>query len=97
MSSLQEEYELMVKYAKEKFPKEMDGCSFLYGTSAYKMKDWIGNASPIAEDLEQYFEERYPTVCSEIKNHWLCFNFMTVIELLDIAELDKHIRDVLNV
>ena len=94
---LKENYELMVKYAQEKYPKEMDGCSFLYGTAANKMIDWIGNSGPIAFDLEEYFENVYPTIVQAIRDHWLCFNVRVVIELLDIAELDKHIRDVLDV
>ena len=62
----------------------------------YKMKDWIGNNSPLADYLEEYFKEKYYNVYQEIDNRHLCFNYVVVIELLDISDLDNIIRDIIN-
>lgn len=93
---LEEEAYRMIEIAEKAYEKELDGCSFKYGTIVYKMKDWIGNNSPLADYLEEYFKEKYYNVYQEIDNRHLCFNYVVVIELLDISDLDNIIRDIIN-
>lgn len=96
LSELEEEVHRMVEIAEKLYEKELDGCSYKYATIVNKMKDWIGNSSPLADYLEEYFEEKYRNVYQEIDNSNLCFNYAVVIELLDISELDDVIRDIIN-
>ena len=96
MTELEEEVHRMVEIAEKLYEKEIDGCSYKYATIVNKMKDWIGNSSPLADYLEECFEERYRNVYQEIDNSNLCFNYAVVIELLDISELDDIIRDIIN-
>lgn len=96
MTELEEEVYRMVEIAEKLYEKEIDGCSYKYATIVNKMKDWIGNSSPLADYLEECFEERYRNVYQEIDNSNLCFNYAVVIELLDISELDDIIRDIIN-
>lgn len=93
---LEEEVRRMIDIAEKAYEKELDGCSFKYGTIVYKMKDWIGNNSPLADYLEEYFKEKYYNVYQEIDSRHLCFNYVVVIELLDISDLDNIIRDIIN-
>ena len=93
---LEEEVHRMVEIAEKSYSKELDGCSFKYGTIVYKMKDWIGNNSPLADYLEEYFKEKYYSIYQEIDSRHLCFNYAVVIELLDISDLDNIIRDIIN-
>ena len=93
---LEEEVYRMIEIAEKAHEKELDGCSFKYGTIVYKMKDWIGNNSPLADYLEEYFKEKYYNVYQEIDNRHLCFNYVVVIELLDISDLDNIIRDIID-
>ena len=95
-TELEEEVQRMVEIAEKLYEKEIDGCSYKYATIVNKMKDWIGNNSPLADYLEECFEERYRNVYQEIDNSNLCFNYAVVIELLDISELDDIIRDIIN-
>ena len=95
-TELEEEVHRMVEIAEKLYEKEIDGCSYKYATIVNKMKDWIGNSSPLADYLEECFEERYHNVYQEIDNSNLCFNYAVVIELLDISELDDIIRDIIN-
>lgn len=96
MTELEEEVHRMVEIAEKLHEKELDGCSYKYATIVNKMKDWIGNSSPLADYLEEYFEEKYRNVYQEINNNNLCFNYAVVIELLDISELDDAIRDIID-
>lgn len=96
MTELEEEVHRMVEIAEKLYEKELVGCSYRYATIVNKMKDWIGNNSPLADYLEEYFEEKYRNVYQEIDNSNLCFNYSVVIELLDISELDDVIRDIIN-
>lgn len=96
MTELEEEVHRMVEIAEELYEKELDGCSYKYATIVNKMKDWIGNSSPLADYLEEYFEEKYHNVYQEINNSNLCFNYAVVIELLDISELDDAIHDIID-
>ena len=96
MTELEEEVHRMVEIAEKLYEKELDGCSYKYATIVNKMKDWIGNSSPLADYLEECFEERYRNVYQEIDSSNLCFNYAVVIELLDISELDDIIRDIIN-
>ena len=96
LTELEEEVHRMVEIAEKLYEKELDGCSYKYATIVNKMKDWIGNSSPLADYLEECFEERYRNVYQEIDNSNLCFNYAVVIELLDISELDDIIRDIIN-
>ena len=96
MTELEEEVHRMVEIAEKLYEKEIDGCSYKYATIVNKMKDWIGNNSPLSDYLEECFEERYRNVYQEIDNSNLCFNYAVVIELLDISELDDIIRDIIN-
>ena len=96
LTELEEEVHRMVEIAEKLYEKEIDGCSYKYATIVNKMKDWIGNSSPLADYLEECFEERYRNVYQEIDNSNLCFNYVVVIELLDISELDDIIRDIIN-
>lgn len=96
LTELKEEVRRMIEIAEKAHEKELDGCSFKYGTIIYKMKDWIGNNSPLADYLEEYFKEKYYNVYQEIGNRHLCFNYAVVIELLDISDLDNVIRDIIN-
>ena len=96
MTELEEEVHRMVEIAEKLYEKEIDGCSYKYATIVNKMKDWVGNNSPLADYLEECFEERYRNVYQEIDNSNLCFNYAVVIELLDISELDDIIRDIIN-
>ena len=93
---LEEEVHRMVEIAEKSYSKSLDGCSFKYGTIVYKMKDWIGNNSPLADYLEEYFKEKYYSIYQEIDSRHLCFNYAVVIELLDISDLDNIIRDIIN-
>lgn len=95
-TELEDEVRRMVEIAEKAHEKELDGCSFKYGTIVYKMKDWIGNNSPLADYLEEYFKEKYYSIYQEIDNRHLCFNYAVVIELLDISDLDNIIRDIIN-
>lgn len=95
-TELEDEVHRMVEIAEKSYEKELDGCSFKYGTITYKMKDWIGNNSPLADYLEDYFKEKYYNVYQEIDSRHLCFNYAVVIELLDISDLDNVIRDIIN-
>ena len=92
---LEKEVHQMIEIAEKAYEKELDSCSYYYGTIIYKMKDWIGNSSPLADYLEEYFKERYYNVYQEIDKRHLCFNYAVVIELLDISVLDNIIRDIL--
>ena len=96
LTELEEEVHRMVEIAEKLYEKEIDCCSYKYATIVNKMKDWIGNNSPLADYLEECFEERYRNVYQEIDNSNLCFNYAVVIELLDISELDDIIRDIIN-
>ena len=96
LTELEEEVHRMVEIAEKLYEKEIDGCSYKYATIVNKMKDWIGNNSPLADYLEECFKERYRNVYQEIDNSNLCFNYAVVIELLDISELDDIIRDIIN-
>ena len=98
IESVELEYEVnrMIKIAEKAYEKELDGCSFKFGTIVYKMKHWIGNNSPLADYLEEYFKEKYYSVYQEIDKRHLCFNYAVVIELLDISVLDNIIRDILQ-
>lgn len=96
VDELEEEVHRMIEIAEKAYEKELDGCSFKYGTIVYKMKDWIGNNSPLADYLEEYFKEKYYNVYQEIDNRHLCFNYVVVIELLDISDLDNIIRDIID-
>lgn len=93
---LEEEVRRMIEIAEKSHEKELDCCSFKYGTIVYKMKDWIGNNSPLADYLEEYFKEKYYNIYQEIDSRHLCFNYVVVIELLDISDLDNVIRDIIN-
>lgn len=95
-NELKEEAYRMIEIAEKAYEKELDGCSFKYGTIVYKMKDWIGNNSPLADYLEEYFKEKYYNVYQEIDSRHLCFNYVVVIELLDISDLDNIIRDIID-
>lgn len=94
-SELEDEVNRMIEIAEKAYEKELDSCSYYYGTIVYKMKDWIGNSSPLADYLEEYFKERYYNVYQEIDKRHLCFDYAVVIELLDISVLDNIIRDIL--
>ena len=96
LTELEEEIHRMVEIAEKLYEKELDGCSYKYATIVNKMKDWIGNSSPLADYLEECFKERYRNVYQEIDNSNLCFNYAVVIELLDISELDDIIHDIIN-
>ena len=96
MTELEEEVHRMVEIAEKLYEKELDGCSYKYATIVNKMKDWIGNSSPLADYLEECFKERYRNVYQEIDSSNLCFNYAAVIELLDISELDDIIHDIIN-
>ena len=96
LTELEEEVHRMVEIAEKLYEKELDGCSYKYATIVNKMKDWIGNNSPLADYLEEYFEEKYRNVYQEIDSSNLCFNYAVVIELLDISELDDVIRDIID-
>ena len=95
-TELEDEVHRMIKIAEKLYEKELDGCSFKYGTIVYKMKDWIGNNSPLADYLEEYFKEKYYNIYQEIDSRHLCFNYVVVIELLDISDLDNIIRDIIG-
>ena len=95
-SELEDEVNRMIEIAEKAYEKELDSCSYYYGTIVYKMKDWIGNSSPLADYLEEYFKERYYNVYQEIDKRHLCFDYAVVIELLDISVLDNIIRDILQ-
>lgn len=96
LTELEEEVHRMVEIAEKLYEKELDGCSYKYATIVNKMKDWIGNSSPLADYLEECFKERYRNAYQEIDSSNLCFNYAVVIELLDISELDDVIRDIIN-
>lgn len=96
LTELEEEVHRMVEIAEKLYEKELDGCSYKYATIVNKMKDWIGNSSPLADYLEECFKERYRNVYQEIDSSNLCFNYAVVIELLDISELDDIIHDIIN-
>ena len=93
---LEDEVNRMIEIAEKAYEKELDSCSYYYGTIVYKMKDWIGNSSPLADYLEEYFKEKYYNVYQEIDKRHLCFNYAVVIELLDISVLDNIIRDIIS-
>lgn len=95
LTELEDEVNRMIEIAEKEYEKELDGCSFKYGTIVYKMKNWIGNDSQLADYLEEYFKEKYYNVYQEIDKRHLCFNCAAVIELLDISVLDNIIRDIL--
>ena len=95
LTELENEVNRMIEIAEKSYEKELDSCSFKYGTIVYKMKDLIGNNSPLADYLEEYFKEKYYNVYQEIDKRHLCFNYAVVIELLDISVLDNIIRDIL--
>ena len=95
LTELENEVNRMIEIAEKEYEKELDSCSYYYGTIVYKMKDWIGNSSPLADYLEEYFKEKYYNVYQEIDKRHLCFNYEVVIELLDISVLDNIIRDIL--
>ena len=95
LTELENEVNRMIEIAEKAYEKELDGCSFKFGTIVYKMKNWIGNNSPLADYLEEYFKEKYYNVYQEIDKRHLCFNHAVVIELLDISVLDNIIRDIL--
>lgn len=95
-TELEDEVHRMVEIAEKAYEKELDSCSYYYGTIVYKMKDWIGNSSPLADYLEEYFKEKHYNVYQEIDKRHLCFNYAVVIELLDISVLDNIIRDILQ-
>ena len=94
-TELEDEVNHMIEIAEKLYEKDIDGCSYYYGTIVNKMKDWIGNSSPLADYLEEYFKEKYFDVYQEIDKRHLCFNYAVVIELLDISVLDNIIRDIL--
>lgn len=96
LTEVEEEVHRMVEIAEKLYEKELDGCSYKYATIVNKMKDWIGNISPLADYLEECFKERYRNVYQEIDNSNLCFNYAVVIELLDISELDNIIHDIID-
>lgn len=96
LTELEEEVHRMVEIAEKLYEKELDGCSYRYATIVNKMKDWIGNSSPLADYLEEYFEEKYRNVYQEINSSNLCFNYAVVIELLDISELDDAIHNIID-
>lgn len=94
-SELEDEINCMIETAEKEYKKELDCCSFRYGTIVYKMKDRIGNNSLLADYLEEHFKEKYYNIYQEIDKRHLCFNYLVVIELLDISVLDNIIRDIL--
>lgn len=96
LTELEEEVHRMVEIAEKLYERELDGCSYKYATIVNKMKDWIGNSSPLADYLEEYFKDKYRSVYQEIDNSNLCFNYAVVIELLDISELDDAIHDIID-
>lgn len=96
LTELEEEVHRMVEIAEKLYEKELDGCSYRCATIVNKMKDWIGNSSPLADYLEEYFKEKYRNVYQEIDNSNLCFNYAVVIELLDISELDDAIHNIID-
>ena len=96
LTELENEVNRMIEIAEKLYEKELAGCSYYYGTIVNKMKDWIGNSSPLADYLEDYFKERYYNVYKEIDKRHLCFNYAVVIELLDISVLDNIIRDIID-
>lgn len=96
LTELEDEVNHMIEIAEKAYKKELDGCSFKYATIVYKMKDLIGNNSPLADYLEEYFKEKYYNVYQEIDKRHLCFNYTVVIELLDISVLDNIIRDIID-
>ena len=95
LTELEKEVHRMIEIAEKVYEKELNSCSYYYGTVVYKMKDWIGNNSLLANYLEEYFKERYYSIYQEIDKRHLCFNCAVVIELLDISVLDNIIRDIL--
>ena len=95
LTELENEVNRMIETAEKEYEKELDCCSFRYGTIVYKMKDRIGNNSLLADYLEEYFKEKYYNIYQEIDKRHLCFNYAVVIELLDISVLDNIIRDIL--
>ena len=95
-TELEEETRRMIDIAEQTYEKQLDGCSFKYGTILSKMVNWIGNNSYLADYIEDWFKERYFDVWSEIDKHHLCYNYRTVIELLDISELDNIVRHIIN-
>ena len=94
-TELEDEVNRMIETAEKEYEKELECCSFRFGTIVYKMKDRIGNNSLLANHLEEYFKEKYYNVYQEIDKRHLCFNYAVVIELLDISVLDNIIRDIL--
>ncbi len=95
LTELENEVNRIIETAEKEYETELESCSFRFGTIIYKMKDWIGNSSPLADYLEEYFKEKYYNVYQEIDKRHLCFNYAVVIELLDISVLDNIIRDIL--
>ena len=95
MTELEDEVNRIIEIAEKEYEKELESCSFRFGTIVYKMKDRIGNNSLLADYLEEYFKEKYYNVYQEIDKRHLCFNYAVVIELLDISVLDNIIRDIL--
>lgn len=95
LTELENEVNRMIETAEKEYEKELDCCSFRYGTIVYKMKDRIGNNSLLADYLEEYFKEKYYNIYQEIDKRHLCFNYAVVIELLDTSVLDNIIRDIL--
>lgn len=95
-TELEDETNRMIDIAEQSYEKELDGCSFKYGTILMKMSSWIGSNSCLADYLEDWFKEHYYDVWLKIDEHHLCFNHLVVIELLDISELDNIIRYIIN-
>lgn len=97
-SELKNEVEAMITIAEDKYKKELDGCSFKYGTILMKMSNWIGYNSDLSDYIEEWFKNKYYDVYEAINNHvCLCYSHKTVIELLDISELDNLMREILEI
>lgn len=96
LTELEEEVHRMVEIAEKLYEKELDGCSYKYGTILCKMEDWIGYNSVTAEFLEEWFKDKYYSLWQEIEDHSLCYSYRVVIELLDISTLDELMKEIIN-
>ena len=61
-------------------------------------RGYSGDRFPLIGALPdcEYFKEKYYNVYQEIDSRHLCFNYVVVIELLDISDLDNIIRDIID-
>lgn len=95
-NGLVDEVKRMISIAEKTYEKELDGCSYKYGTILCKMEDWIGYNSVTAEFLEEWFKDKYYFIWQEIENNNLCYNYKVIIELLDISTLDELMKEIIN-